>query len=135
MVPLISAFLQTEKKKKADTQQKDSSDGMKFTVTKTCFLLSLDITMPSFEKKNLPSIVKNTSVDLTKALKIKSLKPRVKCKGTQAEPGREEITAAPGPHKPLFPCILSPRDQPFLVPGHLPLWLSSPPSESRGPHA
>lgn len=82
---------------------------MKFTFTKTCFLLSLDITMPSFEKKNLPSIVKNTSADLTKALKIKSLKPRVKCKGTQAEPGREEITAALGPHKPLFPYILSPQ--------------------------
>lgn len=33
------------------------------------------------------------------------------------------------------PISCPPRDQPFLVPGHLPLWLSSPPSESRGPHA
>ena len=65
--------------------------------------------MPSFKQKNLPSIVKNASGELTKALKMKSLKPRVKCKGAQTEPGMEEITAAPGPQEPLFPSILSPR--------------------------
>ena len=126
-------MLSSRQKKTAETQWKDSSDGMKFTFTKTCFLS--DITMLSFEQKNLPSIVENTSVELTKALKMKSLKPRVKCKGIQAEPGREETTVALGSHKPLFPNILSPRDQPFLVPGHLPLRLSCPPCwEQRSPH-
>lgn len=83
--------------------------------------------MPSFKQKNLPSIVKNASGELTKALKMKSLKPRVKCKGAQTEPGMEEITAVLGPHEPLFPSILYPRDQPFLLPGHVPVRLSCPP--------
>lgn len=56
MVPLICTFLWIDKA--IEMGQEDGSDGRTFTFMKMrSYCLCLDISMPSFKQRNLPSIV------------------------------------------------------------------------------